>query len=122
MEELKSLASVLLCVLCLCSAVVNGSDYVKYNTGARVVAGKLNVHLVAHSHDDVGWLKTVDQYYVGSNNSIQVLTVYVVVDQFDFCYLVNFLCFISAVIVFGVECLCGECVGLSCGSSASGSK
>lgn len=76
MEELKSLASVLLCVLCLCWAVVNGSDYVKYNTGAGVVAGKLNVHLVAHSHDDVGWLKTVDQYYVGSNNSIQVLTVY----------------------------------------------
>ena len=23
----------------------------------------LNVHLVCHSHDDVGWLSTVDQYY-----------------------------------------------------------
>jgi len=33
--------------------------------------GALNVHLICHSHDDVGWLKTVDQYYYGANNSIQ---------------------------------------------------
>ncbi len=31
----------------------------------------LNVHLVCHSHDDVGWLKTTDQYYIGSNQSLQ---------------------------------------------------
>ncbi|XP_026806272.1 lysosomal alpha-mannosidase-like [Rhopalosiphum maidis] len=30
---------------------------------------KLNVHLIAHTHDDVGWLKTVDQYYYGSNKA-----------------------------------------------------
>lgn len=29
------------------------------------------VHMVAHSHDDVGWLKTPTQYYYGWNNSIQ---------------------------------------------------
>uniref|UniRef100_A0A915HUZ6 Alpha-mannosidase n=1 Tax=Romanomermis culicivorax TaxID=13658 RepID=A0A915HUZ6_ROMCU len=32
--------------------------------------GFLNVHLICHSHDDAGWLKTVDQYFWGANRSI----------------------------------------------------
>lgn len=62
----------LLLLLCFFHGTFVCGKYTKYNTGATSVEGKLNVHLVAHSHDDVGWLKTVDQYYVGSNNSIQV--------------------------------------------------
>ena len=31
----------------------------------------LTVHIVPHTHDDVGWLKTVDQYFSGANNTIQ---------------------------------------------------
>ncbi|XP_047972104.1 alpha-mannosidase [Salvia hispanica] len=69
--------SALLCILAvLCWNGVEG-----YDTGSGVVDGKLNVHLVAHSHDDVGWLKTIDQYYVGSNNSIQGACVENVLDS-----------------------------------------
>ncbi|XP_021816006.1 alpha-mannosidase [Prunus avium] len=75
MRKVETLASgfqfvLVFVAVCLCKEAVGGG-YVRYRTGGGVVEGKLNVHLVAHSHDDVGWLKTVDQYYVGSNNSIQ---------------------------------------------------
>ncbi|KAK4477287.1 hypothetical protein RD792_016501 [Penstemon davidsonii] len=55
--------------------------YMVYNTSQGIVPDKLNVHLVPHTHDDVGWLKTVDQYYVGSNNSIQGACVQNVLDS-----------------------------------------
>ncbi|KAL3662906.1 hypothetical protein V7S43_011854 [Phytophthora oleae] len=35
-----------------------------YNTSGQVDPSKLNVHLIAHSHDDPGWLMGVDQYYM----------------------------------------------------------
>ena len=34
-----------------------------------------------HTHDDVGWLKTVDQYYMGLNNTIQHAGVQYILDS-----------------------------------------
>lgn len=48
------------------------------NTGKE---GMLNVHFVCHTHDDVGWLKTVDQYYYGAKNSIQRAGVQYILDS-----------------------------------------
>ncbi|XP_074275155.1 putative alpha-mannosidase At5g13980 [Silene latifolia] len=62
-------------------AVVVDSRFTMYNTTGKLVTGKLNVHLVPHTHDDAGWLKTVDQYYVGTNNSIQGACVQNVLDS-----------------------------------------
>ncbi|XP_035227790.1 lysosomal alpha-mannosidase-like isoform X2 [Stegodyphus dumicola] len=44
-------------------------------------ADKLNVHLVCHTHNDVGWLKTVDQYFYGANQSIQRAGVQYILDS-----------------------------------------
>jgi len=41
---------------------------------------QLNVHIIAHTHDDVGWLKTVDEYFYGANSSIQDAGVQYILD------------------------------------------
>ena len=41
----------------------------------------MNVHIVPHSHDDVGWLKTQDEYFYGDRNSIQRAGVQYIIDS-----------------------------------------
>lgn len=46
-----------------------------YDSCPRTSNEKINVHVIAHSHDDVGWLKTVDQYYYGTNKRRSIVGV-----------------------------------------------
>ncbi|XP_059047343.1 lysosomal alpha-mannosidase-like isoform X1 [Achroia grisella] len=52
-----------------------------YESCTKAKEGFLNVHIVPHTHDDVGWLKTVDQYYYGSRNDIQKAGVQYILDS-----------------------------------------
>ncbi|XP_069684640.1 lysosomal alpha-mannosidase-like isoform X2 [Periplaneta americana] len=52
-----------------------------YESCPKPQPDKINVHLVAHTHDDVGWLKTVDQYYYGSKTKIQRAGVQYIIDS-----------------------------------------
>jgi alpha-mannosidase len=42
---------------------------------------QINVHVVAHSHDDVGWRKTLTEYYYGSSNWIDNGSVQYILDS-----------------------------------------
>jgi hypothetical protein len=41
----------------------------------------LTVHLIPHTHDDVGWLKNVDEYYTGTNNRAQDAVVHLILSS-----------------------------------------
>ncbi|XP_062292629.1 lysosomal alpha-mannosidase [Scomber scombrus] len=52
-----------------------------YESCHATKSNMLNVHLVPHTHDDVGWLKTVDQYFYGDLNDIQHAGVQYILDS-----------------------------------------
>ena len=48
---------------------------------SSILDKKLTVHMTPHTHADTGWLKTVDQCYTGSNNTIQHAAVQYILDS-----------------------------------------
>ncbi len=60
-----------------------GKDGLRQYIAARTASGEppLTVHVVAHTHDDVGWLKNPDEYYYGAKNNIQNAGVQYILDS-----------------------------------------
>ena len=85
MHEFFSLLGMkfLLGMSCACWAVsgVPLSPGGPYNSSSNPQANRINVHLVPHTHDDVGWLKTVDELYLGGHNDIQISAVQFILDS-----------------------------------------
>ena len=52
-----------------------------YNTPKSAASQVINVHVQPHSHCDLGWLKTFDEYLIGANNSIQAASVQSIFDS-----------------------------------------
>ncbi|CAH0730858.1 unnamed protein product, partial [Brenthis ino] len=71
----------LLLIFAAGSLAVPLQDKCGYESCTQAEPGVLNVHIVPHTHDDVGWLKTVDQYYYGSRNNIQKAGVQYILDS-----------------------------------------
>jgi len=66
---------------CVVLKVENLPERCDFSKCTEPDSNKLNVHLVPHTHDDVGWLKTVDQYYYGSNTQHQKAGVQYILDS-----------------------------------------
>ncbi|XP_046834727.1 lysosomal alpha-mannosidase isoform X1 [Vespa crabro] len=86
--SLLFLLSLALCQLCFVSEafyiskrLLEEKHTCGYESCPVIQPDKLNIHLVPHTHDDVGWLKTVDQYYFGSRSKIQKAGVQYILDS-----------------------------------------
>ncbi|KAJ8898443.1 hypothetical protein PR048_003803 [Dryococelus australis] len=83
-EHAMLVISVLACVVAVCGLPLPLKPQPStcgYQSCPETQSGMLNVHLVPHSHDDVGWLKTVDQYYYGKFDNIQRAGVQYIIDS-----------------------------------------
>ncbi len=77
MPAFRWLPAVFLLAGCLLLALAHAAP----TATSDVHAPPLNVHVVPHSHDDVGWRKTLDEYFYGSQQGIDNGAVQYILDS-----------------------------------------
>ncbi|CAF1688915.1 unnamed protein product, partial [Adineta ricciae] len=68
-------------ILTFCVIAIQSTKDCGYDACNLGDSTKLNVHLVPHSHDDVGFVKTLDEYYYGSRTDLQHAGVQYILDS-----------------------------------------
>lgn len=73
--------NIAIAILALLHCVVAARPKIKTSAARIDDPAVLNIHVIPHTHDDVGWLKTVDEYYSGLNNTIQHASVHHILES-----------------------------------------
>ncbi|EDW77497.1 uncharacterized protein Dwil_GK24528 [Drosophila willistoni] len=77
---MKYLGGIALLVALLAINIKDAQAVCGYESCPATQPNMINIHMVPHSHDDVGWLKTVDQYFYGHRSNIQHAGVQYIID------------------------------------------
>ncbi|XP_017099273.3 lysosomal alpha-mannosidase-like [Drosophila bipectinata] len=77
---MKYFCGIVLFVALLAFSVRPSEEACGYEACPQTKPNMINIHMVPHSHDDVGWLKTVDQYFYGHKSNIQHAGVQYIID------------------------------------------
>lgn len=77
----QSIGSLVILALCVgLAACAQFEPHPQPNESRSPSNDPLSIHIIPHTHDDLGWLKTVEEYYYGTNHYITQFSVKKILD------------------------------------------